>query len=106
MYLEYVCLIHRTTYSVSDSVNSTGKLDDLNNGPRLANSGIAESCSESILMWSCKYYTSNILMSSNIKVTVAQVFMKLVIKKSLERHSYFFYITCWNVLFGLNCMGL
>lgn len=29
-----------------DSVNSIGMLEDLNNGPRLAKSGMAASCSE------------------------------------------------------------
>lgn len=46
MWLRKVCLIHLTTYSVSDSVNSAGESDDLNNGPSLANCGIADNCSE------------------------------------------------------------
>ena len=39
-------MMHLTTYSVSDSVNSAGESDDLNNGPSLANCGIADNCSE------------------------------------------------------------
>ena len=38
--------MQRTTYSVSDSVNSTGFSEDLNSGPSAANSGMAASCSE------------------------------------------------------------
>ena len=45
MYREKVCLTHRTMYSVSDSVSSTGRFEDLNSGPRLANSGTAPNCS-------------------------------------------------------------
>ena len=40
------CFTQLTTYSVSCSVSSSGLADDLNNGPNLANSGIALSCSE------------------------------------------------------------
>jgi hypothetical protein len=40
-----VCLTHLTTYSVSLSVNSTGLSDDLNSGPSLENSAIADNCS-------------------------------------------------------------
>jgi len=36
--------MQRTTYSVSDSVNSVGS-DDLNSGPRIENSGTLDSCS-------------------------------------------------------------
>ena len=39
-----MCLTHLTLYSVSASVKSIGA-DDLNNGPRWANSGIADNCS-------------------------------------------------------------
>lgn len=45
IYRPNVCLTHCTTYSVSDSVSSTGMVDDLNKLPRLANSGTARSCS-------------------------------------------------------------
>lgn len=44
MCLSKVCLMQRTTYSVSASVSCTGS-DDLKSGPRLWNSGIAASCS-------------------------------------------------------------
>ena len=40
-----VCLTHRTTYSVSDSVSSKGLSADLKRGPSLENSGTAASCS-------------------------------------------------------------
>ena len=40
-----VCLTHRTTYSVSDSVSSRGLSADLKRGPNLENSGTAASCS-------------------------------------------------------------
>lgn len=39
-----VCLMQRTTYSVSASVSCTGS-DDLKSGPRPWNSGTAASCS-------------------------------------------------------------
>lgn len=39
-----VCLMQRTTYSVSASVSCTGS-EDLNSGPRPWNSGMAASCS-------------------------------------------------------------
>lgn len=47
MWLLNVCLIHLTTNSVSDSVNSMGR-DDLNKGPRFsaASSGTDDNCSE------------------------------------------------------------
>lgn len=45
-YLPKQCLTHWTTYSVSDSVSSTGRLEDLNSDPRLENSGTAPNCSE------------------------------------------------------------
>lgn len=44
MCLENVCLMQRTTYSVSASVSCTGS-DDLKSGPRPWNSGMAASCS-------------------------------------------------------------
>jgi hypothetical protein len=37
--------MHRTTYSTSLSVKSTGN-DDLNIGPKWANSGITDNCSK------------------------------------------------------------
>ena len=40
-----VCLMQRTTYSVSDSVSSSGRFADLKSGPSCANCGIAASCS-------------------------------------------------------------
>ena len=40
------CLTQLTTYSVSDSVSSSGVGDDLNNGPSCANSGIPASWAE------------------------------------------------------------
>ena len=46
MCLIKVCLMQRTTYSVSDSVNSTGFSEDLNSGPREENSGMAANCSK------------------------------------------------------------
>lgn len=46
MCLANVCLMQRTTYSVSASVNCTGS-DDLKSGPRPWNSGMAASCSDS-----------------------------------------------------------
>lgn len=47
MWLLNVCLIHLTTNSVSDSVNSMGR-DDLNKGPRFraASSDTDANCSE------------------------------------------------------------
>lgn len=44
MCLANVCLMQRTTYSVSASVSCTGS-EDLNSGPRPWNSGMAASCS-------------------------------------------------------------
>lgn len=44
MCLAKVCLMQRTTYSVSASVSCTGS-EDLNSGPRSWNSGMAASCS-------------------------------------------------------------
>lgn len=44
MCLAKVCLMQRTTYSVSASVSCTGS-DDLKSGPRPWNSGMAASCS-------------------------------------------------------------
>lgn len=44
MCLANVCLMQRTTYSVSASVSCTGS-EDLKSGPRPWNSGIAASCS-------------------------------------------------------------
>lgn len=44
MCLANVCLMQRTTYSVSASVSCTGS-EDLNSGPRPWNSGMAPSCS-------------------------------------------------------------
>ena len=38
-----ICLMHLTTYSVSDSVSSTGFSEDLKSGPREANWGMAAS---------------------------------------------------------------
>ena len=46
MWLAKVCLMQRTTYSVSLSVSSTGLSADLNKGPRVENSGMAPSCSK------------------------------------------------------------
>ena len=40
-----MCLIQVTTYSVSDSVNWIGLVDDLNNGPKAAISGTEANCS-------------------------------------------------------------
>lgn len=44
MWFVNTCLIQRTKYSVSASVSCTGS-EDLNNGPKLLNSGMAASCS-------------------------------------------------------------
>lgn len=44
MCLANVCLMQRTTYSVSASVSCTGS-EDLKSGPRPWNSGMAASCS-------------------------------------------------------------
>lgn len=46
MWLTNVCLVQRTTYSVSSSVRATGSGEDLKSGPSPRNSGIAPSCSE------------------------------------------------------------
>ena len=45
MWFWKVCLIQVTTYSVSDSVNWIGFVDDLNNGPKAAISGTEANCS-------------------------------------------------------------
>lgn len=66
MCLTNVCLVQRTTYSVSSSVRATGSGEDLKSGPRPRNSGIAPSCSatedtETIARSCCsKNYPSNI----------------------------------------------
>lgn len=49
-----VCLMQRTTYSVSSSVRLTGGLD-LNRGPKLANSGMADSCSAYLIKMNMCY---------------------------------------------------
>ena len=77
MYREKACLTHRTMYSVSDSVNSTGRLEDLNSGPRLANSGTAPSCSA---------YTSCLdaaTFSDDLAVTVSPASFPIKMKDSI-----------------------
>lgn len=48
MCLLKICLIQKTVYSATDSVNWI-LLDDLKSGPKFANSGIAAICSKVVV---------------------------------------------------------